>query len=192
MASKKIFILMGNPDSETVSNDFANAYEAEAKAVGHDVRRTNLIDMHFDPLLHKGYKVIQELEPDLRTFQENLKWAEHFVLIYPVWWSGMPSLLKALFERMWLPAFAFHFWPNGLGWDQLMKGKTARLITLSKMHPFFIHLMSGDHTSALRNGILRFSGYRVALTEVGGSETLTEEKKAYWIRRVQRLARKGR
>ena len=182
---------MGNPDSETECCNFADVYEAEARKVGHEVRRTNLLDMNFDPLLHKGYKVIQELEPDLRKVQADLKWADHFVLIYPIWWSGMPSLLKAMFERMWLPAFAFHFWKNGLGWDQLMRGKTARIITLSKMNPLLIRIMNGDHTNGIRSAILGFAGYRVRTTEIGGSEAFTETKRNAWTKRIQALARKA-
>ena len=190
--AKKVFILMGNPDSETLCCNFADVYEEEAKKIGHEVRRMNLIDMKFDPLLHKGYKVIQELEPDLLTFQANLKWADHFVIVYPVWWSSMPSLLKALFERMWLPSFAFHFWKNGMGWDQLMKGKTARIITLSRSNPLLMHFMFGDFTHELRSAILGFAGYRVSQTHVGRSETLSDDQKKLLDMRIAKLARRAR
>jgi len=83
--SKRIFILMGNPDKEgTLSNEIADTYEREAKAAGHEVRRANLGDLQFDPILHKGYKEIQPLEPDLLKVQADILWAEHFVLVYPV------------------------------------------------------------------------------------------------------------
>ena len=78
---KKIFILLGNPDSETYSESLAKAYEEGAKEAGHEVRRVNLGDITFDPILHKGYKVIQELEPDLITIQKNIQWADHFVIV---------------------------------------------------------------------------------------------------------------
>lgn len=190
--AKNIFILMGNPDPETRCCAFADTYEAEAKKAGHTVRRMNLVDMKFDPLLHKGYKVIQELEPDLHTLQENLKWADHFVIVYPIWWSSMPSLLKALFERMWLPAFAFHFWKNGWGWDKLMKGKTARIITLSKMRPLLMYFMFGDFTHELRSAILQFSGYKVRETNIGQTEVMTPQMALKWEARIKKLAVAGK
>jgi NAD(P)H dehydrogenase (quinone) len=148
--------------------------------------------MKFDPLLHKGYKVIQELEPDLKTFQANLKWADHFVIVYPIWWSSMPSLLKAVFERMWLPAFAFHFWKNGMGWDKLMKGKTARIITLSRSNPLLMHFLFGDFTHELRSALLEFSGYKTSHTAIGNSESLSPRERVRWERRIAALARRGR
>ena len=70
--AKKISILVGHPDEEpTLTAKLADSYEAGAVAADHEVRRMNIGEMHFDPILHRGYKVIQELEPDLKTFQEN-------------------------------------------------------------------------------------------------------------------------
>jgi NAD(P)H dehydrogenase (quinone) len=190
--SKKIFILMGNPDAEgTLSNQIADVYENEAKAAGHEVRRTNLGDLSFDPILHKGYKVIQPLEPDLLKVQEDMKWADHFVLIYPVWWSAMPALLKGFIDRAWIPGFAFHFHKDGMGWDKMLKGRTARLIILSKSWPVMIMALFGDYTNEISRAILGFSGYKVSLTEVGMSEKLTESQKAKWMQKIAKLAQKA-
>ena len=111
MTTKNIFILLGHPDPETdtFSKAMTEAYEKGAKDTGHTVRRTNLGEVDFDPILHKGYKEIQELEPGLREIQENIKWADHFVVVYPNWWNTMPALLKGFFDRAWLPGFAFNF-----------------------------------------------------------------------------------
>lgn len=192
MAPKRIFILMGNPDKEgTLSNEVADAYETAAKEAGHEVRRANLGDLRFDPILHKGYKVIQELEPDLKKVQEDMKWAEHFVLVYPLWWAGMPALLKGLFDRMWIPGFAFHFWKNGLGWDRLMKGKTARVVILSKNWPIVERFLFGDFKNEVGKALLGFSGYQVRMNEIGHSEGLSETKKAAWLRKISLLGSKG-
>lgn len=190
--AKNIFILMGNPDKDgTLSNEFADHYEKEARAAGHEVRRANLGDLQFDPILHKGYKVIQELEPDIKKVQEDMKWADHFVLIYPLWWAGMPALLKGLFDRMWIPRFAFHFWENGLGWDKLMKGKTARVIILSKNWPIIERFLFGDFKNEVGRALLGFAGYKVKITEVGHSEGLSDTKKASWKETISKFARKG-
>lgn len=192
MTPKRIFILMGNPDKEgTLSNEAADTYERAAKEAGHEVRRTNLGDLQFDPILHKGYKVIQELEPDLKKVQEDMKWAEHFVLVYPLWWAGMPALLKGLFDRIWIPGFAFHFWKNGLGWDRLMKGKSARVIILSKNWPILERFLFGDFKNEVGRALLGFSGYKVRITEFGDSETPSPSRKDAFMRTISRFAQKG-
>lgn len=183
---------MGNPDKDgTLSSQIADTYEQNAKAAGHEVRRTNLGDLQFDPILHKGYKVIQPLEPDLVKVQEDMKWAEHFVLIYPVWWSAMPALLKGFIDRAWIPGFAFHFHKDGMGWDKMLAGRTARLIILSKSWPVMIMALFGDYTNEISRAILGFSGYKVSLTEVGMSEKLTDVQKVRWMKRIAKLAKQG-
>src|SRR5688572_6113447 len=106
---KNILVLLGNTDKETYSGEIANRYEAAAKAAGHNLMRVNIGEMHFDPILHKGYKEIQQLEPDLLDLQDKFRAADHIVIIYPNWWNTMPAILKGLFDRFWIPGFAFNF-----------------------------------------------------------------------------------
>ncbi len=192
MKGKRIFILLGNPDSDSLSGSLASTYEEVAKQNGHEVRSLKIGELKFDPILHKGYKVIQELEPDLKLVQEHIKWADHFVLIYPLWWSGMPALLKGMFDRMWLPAFAFRFRKDHSGWDMLLKGKTSRVIVLSKLPPMVIRFFFGDFSNEITKAALGFSGLKVRLTEIGNAEHLSEGKLRYWFKKVASLAKVGK
>lgn len=190
MQKKKIFVLVGHPDSESLSSEFATTYAYGAEEAGHEVRRTNLGELSFDPILHKGYKILQELEPDLVKLQEDIKWADHFVVIYPAWWSTMPALLKGMFDRIWLPKFAYEFYKTGLFegllWTPLMKGKTARVFVLSDSPPVFARLIFGDTTNEIRKGILCFSGFRPGIKKIGPLKFITEKGKEKWKLRFHR------
>ncbi len=185
---KKIYLLMGNPDVQTLSMKLADAYEVGALKAGHEVRRQNLPEMKFDPILHNGYRTIQELEPDLKTFQENVKWCDHFVIIYPNWWCTTPALLKGLLDRAWLPGFAFHMFKNHLGWKGLLKGKSARLIMLANSSPFLQWFLFGEFNNELARATLGFAGIApVDVKVIFPSETAHEEKKEHWISEIRRL-----
>lgn len=156
--SKKVFILLGHPDNDSFNFTLASEYERGAEEAGHEVRRMNIGEMKFDPILHNGYRVVQELEPDLLAFQENVRWCDHIAIFYPSWWSTMPALLKGLFDRAWVPGFAYKF-TSEFSWKKLLKGKSARMVVTSDTIPFVQRMIFGDTTNELKNGILWFAGF---------------------------------
>lgn len=176
MKTKKILIFLGHPDKETLNGAMASAYERGARAAGHEVKRINLGDLVFDPILHKGYKAIQELEPDLKRVQEELRWCDHFVLFYPNWFISMPALLKGMFERMWLPGFAYRFKKNGMGWEKLLKGRTACVYITMNSIPFMERLLLGDFTNEIQYGLLGFAGFDTKVHKFGPVEKISPVK----------------
>ena len=190
---KKIFILLGHPNNEdTFCKSLADAYEKGAKDAGHEVKRMNLGDMQFDAVLHKGYKVIQQLEPDLKTFQENIKWCEHFVVVYPTWWTSMPAQLKGLFDRAWISGFAFRFKPSGL-WNKLLGGRSAHVFTTMGAPAFFECLFFGNVTRLLKNNLLKFAGFSpVCATWIGNAEKMKIEARQKRFAKMEKLGAKGK
>ena len=53
---KKILVFLGQEDKETFCGDMADHYEKGAKESGADVKRINIGDLKFDPLLHNAIK----------------------------------------------------------------------------------------------------------------------------------------
>lgn len=191
MIKKKVLILLGHGDKETTCGLFASAYEEGAQTSGHDVRRVNIGDLKFDPILHKGYKVIQELEPDLLSLQNDFRWAEHIVLFYPNWWGTMPAILKGLFDRFFLPGFAFRFWKSGYGWDKLLKGRTGRVFINMDANPWITRILFGDNSNEIRNSIFGFAGIKTRVTKIGPLKEVTPEKKENWKKMVFEMGKKA-
>lgn len=190
----KIFILIGHPDKEpTLNSALADAYEKGAREAGHEVRRANLADMRFDPILHRGYKVVQELEPDLKKAQEDIRWADHILITYPNWWAAMPALLKGFFDRVWLPGFAFRFNDkHTFLWEKLLKGKTARVVITTDGLPFFSRIMFGDNQNEIKRAVLEFAGIQTRVVSVW---TVKFRKEGYcksWLCKMEYWGREGK
>ena len=196
MAAKKIFLLLGHCDKSGICGDLADAYEEGAHAGGHTIERMNLGDIHFDPILHRGYRAVQELEPDLKRFQELVLWADHLVIVYPVWWVGMPAILKGLFDRAWLPGSAFRYIKTKAGkrtifWPRLYRGKSARTILTSGTPPLLVRFLPGNVNAQLKWGILWYAGFKVPSKWFGPSENIPEGKRKNWLDTVRRYGAKG-
>jgi putative NADPH-quinone reductase len=164
-----------------------------AESKGHEVRRVNLGEVAFDPILHKGYKVIQELEPGLKEIQGHILWADHFVVVYPNWWNTMPALLKGFFDRAWLPGFAFNFDKVNRKIIKRLAGKTARVIIAAGTNSGFITWWKyGDYKNEIQRGILEFSGFNpVEISTFGPCDISGDAEKNNWISEAYALGEKG-
>ncbi len=192
METKKILVLLGHPSTDTFSGSLADSYQAGAEDAGHEVTRVNLSELNFDPILHKGYKEIQELEPDLVELQDKIKQADHLVIVYPNWWCTMPALLKGLFDRFWLPGFAFNFDKETKRLVKRLSGKTGRVIIVAGTHsPFKTWWKFGDFTNEIQHGILGFAGIETKVSAYGPCEKVGDTCKHGWLKEIENLGRQG-
>jgi NAD(P)H dehydrogenase (quinone) len=189
---KKILIINGNPDKDSICAKFAESYKKGAESTGAECKLVYLIDLHFDPILHFGYRKRTELEPDLVQVQKDILEANHLVFVYPTWWSTYPALLKGFIDRVFLPKFAFKYRENSLLWDKLLTGKSARLIVTMDTPKWYYSLVykSPGHNS-LKKGILEFCGIKpVKISAFGPVKRSDESKRQKWIAKVEILGRK--
>lgn len=190
--AKKILVLLGHSDSDSFTGTVASAYELGAREAGHEVERVNIGELAFDPILHKGYREIQELEPDLVALQEKIKWADHVVVAYPNWWCTMPAILKGLFDRMWLPGFAFNFDKETKKLIQRLSGKTGRVIIVAGTHsPFWTWWKFGDFTNEIQYGILEFAGIKTQVSAFGPCDRIDDDVRTKWLKEIEGLGGKG-
>ena len=97
-------------------------------------------ELVFDPVLHNGYSDIQALEPDLLSAQSDILWATHLVFVFPIWWGGIPALMKGFLDRIFLPGFAFKYRAGKTFPDKLLQGRTAHLLVTLDTPPVVLPL----------------------------------------------------
>lgn len=190
---KKILVFLGHPTKNSFSGRLADVYEEAARASNFEVERVSIEDLNFDPVLHQGYKEIQTLEPSLITMQEKILAADHLVFIYPNWWCSMPAKMKGMFDRMWLPGFAFNFNKETKKLIKRLTGKTARVIIVAGTHsPFMTWWKFGDYTNEISHGILGFAGIKTSVSAFGPSEKVPLATLDSWAGAVKKLGSEGR
>ena len=156
---KKILIINGHPYKESLNFALAEAYKKGAAESGAEIKEINIADLLFNPNLQYGYRKRTELEPDLLESWEKIKWAEHLVFVFPIWWGGMPAMLKGFFDRLFLPGFAFQYRENSVWWDKLLTGKSAHIIATMDTPYWYFRLVYGNPgIQQFKRTILQFSG----------------------------------
>lgn len=184
---QQILVILGHPLADSLCGALADAYAQGAASAGHEVRRINLGELDFDPLLHDGYQAIQPLEPCLQAAQADILRAQHLVFVYPTWWGGLPALLKGFIDRVFLPGFAFKYRENSLMWERLLTGRSARLVVTMDSPPWYyrwVNFMPGHNQ--MKKTILEFCGVKpVKITSFGPVRNSSPGERLLWIKQVR-------
>lgn len=191
---KKILVINGHPDAESYNRALAESYISGAKKSGAEVRTIHIGELDFNPNLQFGYRKRTDLEPDLLKAQEDLKWADHIVWVYPVWWGSVPAILKGFLDRVLLPGFAFKKKEGSLWWDKFFKGKTARIICTMDQPPWYYKLayFAPSH-NAMKKTTMKFIGIKsVKITAIGPVRLSKDEFRNGWLEKVKVLGEKGK
>ena len=192
---KRILIIDGHPDSQTgrYVHALAKAYYDGARMAGHEVRSIIVSEVEF-PLLRTSAEYQQGEPPTaIRQCQELVTWAEHVVILFPLWLGSMPALLKGFLEQLLRPGFAFAE-ASGHGLPRrLLTGRSARIIVTMGMPALFYRWYFRAHSlKSLQRNILRFCGFRpVNACVVGMVEGMSQAQRGEWLSRLQELGARG-
>lgn len=189
MAMKKILIINGHPDKESFSFVLSESYRRGAEQSNAEIKEINIRELDFNPNLQFGYRKRTPLEPDLVDAQVKLKWADHLVWVYPVWWNSVPAIMKGFLDRVLLPGYAFDAKVNSLFYDKHFKGKTARIICTLDQPAWYYKLIYGSPShNAMKRGTLNFIGVeKVKITTLGPVKHSKETFRLKWLKEVERL-----
>lgn len=187
----RIVIVDGHPDPrpERFVHALAEAYAAGAVEAGHEVRRLALAELDF-PLLRTTDEFRRHRPPAaIARAQQDLAWAEHWVILYPLWLGAMPALLKAFLEQALRPGFAFGE-ITGRGFPpRLLAGRSARVVVTMGMPGLFYRLYYRAHSlKSFERNVLAFCGLKpIRDSLVGMVEHLDEADRRAWLERMRRF-----
>jgi putative NADPH-quinone reductase len=191
---QRILVINGHPDPrpERLCAALASAYAAGAQAAGREVRRIDVgaLDISF---IRTAADFDAAPGTPFAEAQQAILWADHLVIVHPLWVAGVPAMLKAFLEQVFRYGFAIpksggRRWPLGL-----LKGRSARMVvTLGMPAPIYRLVFGAFGTRAVERGVLWFSGIRpVRRTLIGGAGELSPAGAKKWMDQMRRLGARG-
>lgn len=186
---KKILIVNGNPalQRESFSEALCNAYSDAARKAGHEVRTLKVAALDFDPILHEGYHGNQPSEPHIDAAQDFVRWAEHVVIVYPMWQFGVPALLKGFCERVFTPGFAYSVTAKNPLEAALLKGRSVRLIQTMGMPAVLYRVAFGAHGCKAFRSLFAFCGFGPVRTTLLGMIEAPDGTRQAHLSKVRKL-----
>jgi putative NADPH-quinone reductase len=125
----------------------------------------------------------------VRRCQDDLAWAQHWVILYPLWLGSMPAMLKGFFEQVGRPGFAFSAARSGERARKLLAGRSARVFVTMGMPGFFYRWYYRSHSlKSLEQNILAFIGIApVRSSIVGMVEGVSAAVRKKWLQRARAM-----
>lgn len=186
---KKIVIINGHPNPDSLCNSIAESYYNGVDQSKVEIKQINLADLQFNPNLQFGYQKRIALEPDLLATYDTMVWADHIVWVHPVWWNGIPALMKGFIDRLFLPGFMYETIPNSARIKPLLKGKTAHIISTLDQPGWYYRLFFKAPSEHMLKANLKICGIKTTkVTYFGIVKTSTIEQRQRWLTKVRKLA----
>jgi putative NADPH-quinone reductase len=195
MPKKRIAIIQGHPDTDRshFCHALAGAYEQGALAAGHEVRHIDVAQLDF-PLIRARHEFEHgALLPGIAAAQETIRWAQHLVILYPLWLGTLPALLKGFFEQTFRYGFALGMGKGRMP-QKLLKGRSARVFVTMGMPAAAYRLLFRAHgVKSLDSSVLALSGFRpIHDTLIGSIESLSPKVRERHLREARALGEEAR
>ncbi|HWT98539.1 MAG TPA: NAD(P)H-dependent oxidoreductase [Terriglobales bacterium] len=152
-APKKALLVFAHPEQRSLNGALRDVAVRELEAQGYTVKVSDLyamgwkatVDQADFPQQHTEDRLIPvlasktgyetgTLTDDVKAEIEKLLWADMVILQFPLWWFGMPAILKGWVDRVFAYGFAYGVgehsdkrWGDRYG-EGMMAGKRAMLI----------------------------------------------------------------
>lgn len=179
----RVFIVHAHHEPQS----FNAALTAQAReallAAGHEVVVSDLYAMGFDPVSgRRNFTTVKDpaflrqqdeeayasehdgFAPDIQAEMDKLFWCDALILQFPLWWFGLPAILKGWVDRVFAEGRVFgggRMYARGV-----FRGKRAMCsVTTGGKAPMYAE--DGPHGSIERNlysvhhGVLGFTGFSV-------------------------------
>ncbi|OXG05193.1 NAD(P)H dehydrogenase (quinone) [Flavobacterium araucananum] len=108
----KNLIIYAHPNSGSLNHFFKQVVVESLQESGQEVVIRDLNQINFNPVLSledmNGQRMGQVAD-DVKTEQDFITWADRIIFIYPIWWAGMPAIIKGYIDRVFSYGFAYRY-----------------------------------------------------------------------------------
>ena len=105
-SSKRVLLVLGHGRQSSLCQHLAQVAREQLAQLGAEVREHDLLADGFDPVLRldpgqrHAVRVSPAEDPLVARYQDDVVWADAYLIVHPVWWFAPPALLKGWVDRV--------------------------------------------------------------------------------------------
>jgi len=160
----KNLIVYAHPNSGSLNHFFKQTVLESLQESGEEIAVRDLNEINFNPVLSLDDMNGQRMgtvADDVQTEQDFITWADRIIFIYPIWWTGMPAIMKGYIDRVFSYGFAYRY-DQGVQ-KGLLTGKKTIIINSHGKSNAEYEAVGMDKALALTSdtGIFMYSGLEI-------------------------------
>jgi NAD(P)H dehydrogenase (quinone) len=108
----KHLIIYAHPHEHSLNAYFKNTVAARLLQQNHEVEIRDLYQLGFNPVLSLDDLAGQRqgvVAADVQQEQQFITWADCITIIHPIWWTGLPAMMKGYIDRVFSYGFAYSY-----------------------------------------------------------------------------------
>ncbi|MEW9673862.1 NAD(P)H-dependent oxidoreductase [Ammoniphilus sp. 3BR4] len=125
----KHVVVYAHPNPESLNHAILETTVNALKNNGHEVVVRDLYALDFQPVLKPEDTAAMkagQTPQEIKTEQEFITQADAITFIYPIWWTGLPAILKGYVDRVFSYGFAYGSGEEGI--IKMLTGKKGFII----------------------------------------------------------------
>ena len=160
----KNLIIYAHPNSGSLNHFFKQTIVESLEESGEETEVRDLYEINFNPVFSlndmNGQRM-GKVAPEIQTEQDFITWADRIIFVYPIWWTGMPAIMKGYIDRVFSYGFAYRY-DNGVQ-KGLLTGKRAVIVNSHGKSNAEYEASGMDKALALTSdtGIFNYCGFEI-------------------------------
>ena len=194
----KTLIVFNHPYGGSFCGAILAAVERGLKTGGHKCRVINLDQDDFDPVMRSkdllafvgagraGTDALDAIDDQVREYKEHLEWAEHLVMIFPIWWMTTPAMTKGFIDKVIFPAIAYDM-KDGRLVSRLSLRKVTVITTMNTPADVYRDVFGNPLEGSLIKGTFRQIGIEnIEWTSLNEVKQVSNEQRETWLEDIER------
>ena len=191
-------IVFNHPYGGSFCGAILAAVERGLKTGGHKCRVINLDQDDFDPVMRSkdllafvgagraGEDALDAIDDQVREYKEHLEWAEHLVMIFPVWWMTTPAMTKGFIDKVIFPAIAYDM-KDGRLVSRLSLRKVTVISTMNTPADIYREVFGNPLEGSLIKGTFRQIGIEnIEWTSLSEVKQVSRGQREAWLEEIER------
>ena len=191
-------IVFNHPYGGSFCGAILAAVERGLKTGGHKCRVINLDQDDFDPVMRSkdllafvgagraGADALDAIDDQVREYKEHLEWAEHLVMIFPIWWMTTPAMTKGFIDKVIFPAIAYDM-KDGRLVSRLSLRKVTVITTMNTPVDIYREVFGNPLEGSLIKGTFRQIGIEnIEWTSLSEVKQVSRGQREAWLEEIER------